>query len=66
MDYIDALESALGMKAKKNFMPMQLGDVPKTHADSLELQKWIDFRPETSVKNGVSNFIEWYLDYFKS
>ena len=66
MDYINALESALDMKAKKNYMPMQLGDVPKTHADSLELQKWINFKPQTSVISGVNDFVKWYLDYFKN
>tara|TARA_B100001059_G_C17814149_1_gene574083 strand:- start:997 stop:2049 length:1053 start_codon:yes stop_codon:yes gene_type:complete len=66
MDYIDALESALDMKAMKNYMPIQLGDVPKTHADSLELQKWIGFKPQTSVINGVEDFVKWYLDYFKN
>ena len=65
MDYIGALESALGVTAKKNFLPMQPGDVPATSADTSELGKWVGFRPYTKVTNGVQKFAEWYLAYYQ-
>ncbi|WP_041860906.1 NAD-dependent epimerase [Candidatus Puniceispirillum marinum] len=64
MDYIGALESALGIEAKKNFMPMQPGDVPATSADTTELGKWVGFQPDTAVRDGVQYFVEWYLGYY--
>ena len=64
MDYIGALESALGIEAKKNFMPMQAGDVPATSADTTELGKWVDFQPDTKVRDGVQHFVDWYLGYY--
>ena len=64
MDYIDALETAIGIKAKKNFMPIQPGDVPATSADTSELDKWIGFQPDTSVIEGVNKFAKWYLEYY--
>jgi UDP-glucuronate 4-epimerase len=63
MDYIGALEAALGITAKKNMMPMQLGDVPATSADTSELLKWVGFAPDTDVRDGVKRFAEWYLAY---
>ena len=63
MDYIGALESALGITAKKNMMPMQPGDVPATSADTSELLKWVGFAPDTDVRDGVKRFAEWYLAY---
>ena len=64
MDYIGLLESALGIEAKKNFMPMQPGDVPATSADTTELGKWVSFQPDTKVRDGVQHFVNWYLDYY--
>ncbi|TVO60285.1 NAD-dependent epimerase [Denitromonas ohlonensis] len=64
MDYIGAIESALGMEAKKNFLPMQDGDVPATYADTSELNAWTGFQPDTSVKDGVARFVAWYRGYF--
>ena len=64
MDYIRALEAALGLKAKMNMMPMQPGDVPATAADTAELGKWVGFQPYTPVHNGVQKFVEWYLSYY--
>ena len=64
MDYIGALESALGIEAKKNFMPMQPGDVPATSADTTELGKWVGFQPDTKVREGVQHFVDWYLGYY--
>ena len=64
MDYIAALEAALGITAKKNFLPMQPGDVPATSADSSKLGKWVGFKPDTAVAVGVQKFAEWYLNYY--
>ena len=64
MDYIGALESALEIEAKKNFMPMQPGDVPATSADTTELGKWVGFQPDTKVRDGVKQFVDWYLGYY--
>ena len=66
MDYIGAIESALGMEAKKNFLPMQDGDVPATYADTSELNAWTGFQPDTSVKDGVARFVAWYREYFRN
>ena len=63
MDYIGALEAALGITARKNMMPMQPGDVPATSADTSELLKWVGFAPDTDVRDGVKRFAEWYLAY---
>ena len=59
MDYISALEKALGQEAKKNFMPIQAGDVPATHADTSSLEEWVQFKPSTSVTDGVQAFVDW-------
>ncbi|MCE0343712.1 protein CapI, partial [Klebsiella pneumoniae] len=65
MDYITALEEALGMEAKKNMMPIQPGDVLDTSADTQALYDLVGFKPQTSVKDGVKNFVEWYKDYYQ-
>ncbi|MFD1929261.1 NAD-dependent epimerase [Sporosarcina siberiensis] len=65
MDFIEAIEEKVGKKAIKNFMPLQAGDVPATYADVEDLYRDIDFRPETSIKDGVGKFVEWYLDYYQ-
>lgn len=65
MDYIGALETALGVTAEKNFMPMQPGDVPATSANTSELGKWVGFQPYTPVTVGVQKFAEWYLAYYQ-
>ena len=64
MDYIGALESALGVTAKKNFLPMQPGDVPATSADTRELGEWDGFQPDTKVAVVVQKFADWYLSYY--
>ncbi|MDC1036228.1 NAD-dependent epimerase [Alphaproteobacteria bacterium] len=63
MEYIGALETALGVTAKKNLMPMQPGDVLATSADTSELGKWVGFQPDTPVADGVQKFADWYLAY---
>jgi UDP-glucuronate 4-epimerase len=64
IDYILALEASLGKKAKKEMLPLQLGDVPNTFADIGDLEKQFDFRPSVSVKKGVENFAIWYKEYY--
>jgi UDP-glucuronate 4-epimerase len=65
MEYIQALESALGIIAKKNFLPMQPGDVPATAADTSELNAWVDFKPNTVVTDGIRHFVDWYRSYYR-
>ena len=65
MDYVDALEKALGKKAKLNFLPLQPGDVIDTYADVENLKEKLNYKPSTSVVNGVTKFIKWYQDYYK-
>jgi UDP-glucuronate 4-epimerase len=62
MAYIEALEKALRKTAKKNFIDIQAGDVPATHADVSRLEEYINFRPQTSVEEGVQRFVDWYLE----
>ena len=64
MDYISALEEALGKEAKKEFLPIQPGDVPDTYADVSDLVKEFDYKPNTSVKEGIANFSQWFKDYY--
>jgi UDP-glucuronate 4-epimerase len=61
MAYIEALEKALDKTAKKNFMDIQAGDVPATHADVSKLEEYVNFRPQTTVELGVQRFVDWYL-----
>lgn len=66
LDYISAIELALGIKAIKNFLPIQPGDVTATAANTEELDSWIGFKPNTTINFGVSKFVEWYLSYYKT
>jgi UDP-glucuronate 4-epimerase len=65
MDYIAALERALGKKAEMEMLPMQLGDVPDTYADVTDLVEQFHYKPATPLEQGVANFVTWYRDYFK-
>ncbi|KJG01352.1 NAD-dependent epimerase [Photobacterium angustum] len=65
MDYIEALEEALGIEAKKNFMDMQPGDVYMTYADTEDLFKATGYKPEVKVKEGVKAFVDWYREFYK-
>ena len=65
MDFITAIENALGKKIKKNMMPLQAGDVPATYADVDDLVKNLDYKPSTPIQKGVDNFVAWYRDFFK-
>lgn len=62
--YIEALETALGCKAEKEFLPLQPGDVPDTYADVSDLVGQLGYRPVTSVTEGVRRFVDWYLEFY--
>jgi UDP-glucuronate 4-epimerase len=64
MNFIGALEQALGIEAIKEFLPMQPGDVLATSADTRELEAWVGFQPSTSVTDGVVNFVRWYRNFY--
>jgi UDP-glucuronate 4-epimerase len=65
MDFIECLEKALGREAKKNFLPLQPGDVPKTFADVDALSDAVGFRPSTSIEEGIERFVAWYRSYYR-
>ncbi|WP_295237079.1 NAD-dependent epimerase [Veillonella sp.] len=65
MHFIEVLEEQLGKKAIKEFLPMQPGDVYQTYADVTELENDFDFRPVTSIEDGLSRFVAWYKEYYK-
>jgi len=65
MDYIKALENTLGKKANINFLPLQLGDVQDTYANVDNLKEQFNYKPSTSVIDGVTNFVKWYKDYYQ-
>ncbi len=64
MDYIKALETALGKKAEYHFMDMQAGDVPSTFADVSRLEKDLGYKPQITVQEGVRRFVDWYLEFY--
>ncbi|HEY2590731.1 MAG TPA: NAD-dependent epimerase [Steroidobacteraceae bacterium] len=64
MRYIEVIEECLGRKAEKNFLPMQLGDVPETFADIADLVTDVGYRPATPVEVGVRRFVDWYCEYY--
>ena len=63
MDYIEALENSLGIKAEKELLPLQPGDVPDTYADVDDLVEEFGYKPLMNVKQGVENFVRWYKEY---
>ena len=65
LDFVEAIEESLGMEAKKDFMPLQDGDVPATYADVEDLMEAVNFRPSTDLKEGVQQFVDWYKDYYQ-
>ena len=65
MDYFAALEKALGMTAKKEFLPMQPGDVYQTYADVDDLMRDFDFKPSTPIEVGLQKFVNWYRTYYE-
>lgn len=64
MDYISTLEKAMGKEGKKNFMPMQPGDVVSTSADISKAQKMLGYDPKTHISEGIPKFVEWYKEYY--
>jgi UDP-glucuronate 4-epimerase len=64
-DYIAAIEKALGKQAKRELLPLQAGDVPDTFADVDDLVEQFQYRPSTSVEDGIARFIAWYREYFR-
>ncbi|MDX8403833.1 MAG: NAD-dependent epimerase [Mariprofundaceae bacterium] len=66
MDFIAAIEKSLGKEAKKNFLPMQPGDVPATSADVGALMHDVGFKPDTPLEQGVNNFVQWYTGFYKA
>lgn len=65
LDFIESIENKLGIKARKNLLPMQPGDVPMTWADTSELQEDFEYQPATPVEEGIGKFIEWYQSYYQ-
>jgi UDP-glucuronate 4-epimerase len=65
MDYIIALEKALGKKAKKNYLPIQPGDVLNTYANVDDLVKKFNYKPKTTVEDGINKFVEWFKKYYE-
>jgi UDP-glucuronate 4-epimerase len=65
MDFIGTLEKTLGKKARKNFLPMQPGDVPATFADIADLERDVGFRPATPIDVGIGRFVDWYRQYYQ-
>ncbi len=65
MDFIEAIEEKLGRTAEKNFLPLQPGDVPSTYADVQGLIRDFDYKPQTTIQEGINKFIDWYVDFFK-
>ena len=66
MDYIAALENALGKTAEKQFLPLQAGDVPHTYADVADLVKQFHYQPATTVEDGIKRFVAWYVNEFNT
>lgn len=64
LDFVDAIEDCLGKKAIRNYMPMQMGDVPATWADASLLQSLTGYRPQTDFRDGIARFVEWFRDYY--
>jgi len=65
MELIKIIEEELGIEAKKNFLPLQPGDVPETYADIEKTKKMLGFNPNTSIRTGIRKFLTWYRDYYK-
>jgi UDP-glucuronate 4-epimerase len=65
LHFIEVLESCLGRKAEKRFLPLQAGDVPETYADVDDLTQDVGFRPSTPIHEGIARFVAWYRDYYQ-
>jgi UDP-glucuronate 4-epimerase len=65
MDFIEILEKNLGIEAKKEFLPMQKGDVSLTYADISKAKEMLNWQPKVSLEEGVANFVDWYKKYYE-
>ncbi|MGB7542884.1 MAG: capsular biosynthesis protein CpsI, partial [Burkholderiales bacterium] len=65
MRYIEVLEQCLGKKARLDLLPMQVGDVPATSADTGELQKAVGYKPHTPIETGIRRFADWYRTFYR-
>ena len=65
LDFVEELELALGITAVKRFLPIQLGDVPSTHADVAQLESLTGSKPSTPYSEGIRNFVDWYRAYYQ-
>lgn len=66
MDFVEAIEDALGQKTTRNYMDIQPGDVPATWANAELLERLTGYRPQTDMRDGVKSFVEWYRDYYQT
>ncbi len=64
MEFINEIEKSLGIQAKKEYLDMQPGDVSSTSADTSKLEKWVNYKPNTSINKGISEFINWYRNFY--
>jgi UDP-glucuronate 4-epimerase len=64
LEYLDALEAALGRKAERRYLPMQPGDVPATFADTSQLTAWTGHEPGTAIRDGIARFVDWYTNFY--
>ena len=64
LDFVDAIEAELGIKAQRNYMGMQTGDVPATWADATLLQSLTGYRPQTDFRDGIARFVTWFREYY--
>ena len=65
MHFIEVIEQCLGIKAKKNMLPLQPGDVTITYADVDDLIQDVNFQPDTPIEVGVRQFVKWYREYYQ-
>lgn len=65
LDFIACIENAVGKSAKKNWLPLQAGDVPATYANTDALKQWVGFVPTTRIDQGIAHFVKWYRDYYQ-
>ena len=64
MEFIEAIEKNLGKKAEKNMLPLQQGDVPATWADVNDLIEDLEYKPNTTINDGIGKFIKWYREFY--
>lgn len=64
LDFVDAIEECLGQKAIRNYMPLQMGDVPATWADASLLRTLTGYQPQTDVRDGIAKFVDWFREYY--